>query len=50
MLIGLLVSLSAGLTGLTATARDDAARLLPRGFVRGVLAVLVASILLSMAI
>jgi phospholipid/cholesterol/gamma-HCH transport system permease protein len=50
MLIGLLVSLSAGLTGLTATPRDDYARLLPRGFVRGVLAVLFASITLSLVI
>ncbi|MBV8167310.1 MAG: ABC transporter permease [Alphaproteobacteria bacterium] len=50
MLIGLLVALSAGLTGLTARPRDDAATLLPRGFVRGVLAVLFASIVLSLVV
>jgi phospholipid/cholesterol/gamma-HCH transport system permease protein len=50
MVIGLLVALSAGLTGFTAERRDDAARLLPRGFVRGVLAVLFASVTLSLVI
>ena len=48
IVIGLLVALTACLTGLTASAQDDAARLLPRGFVRGVVAILLASIALSL--
>ena len=48
--IGLLVALTACLTGLEAAPREDAARLLPRGFVRGVLAVLLAGIALSLAV
>jgi len=39
--------LTACLTGLTASAQDDTAHLLPRGFVRGVVAILLASIVLS---
>lgn len=48
IVIGLLVALTACLTGLTASVQDDAARLLPRGFVRGVVAILLASIVLSL--
>ena len=48
IVIGLLVALTACLTGLTASAQDDAARLLSRGFVRGVVAILLASIALSL--
>src|SRR5882762_6500502 len=48
--IGLLVALTACLTGLTATAQDEAARLLPRGFVHGVVAILLVSIALSLAV
>jgi phospholipid/cholesterol/gamma-HCH transport system permease protein len=47
--IGLLVALTACLTGLTADPRDDVAHLLPRGFVRGVLAILLSSVALSLA-
>ena len=50
IVIGLLVALTACLTGLTATAQDDSARLLPRGFVRGVVAILLASIALSLGV
>ena len=49
LLIGGLVALTACLTGLTARQGDDAAQLLPRGFVRGVLAVMLTSLLLSLA-
>jgi phospholipid/cholesterol/gamma-HCH transport system permease protein len=49
-LVGVLVALTAGLTGLMAAARDDAASLLPRGFVRGVLAVMGASAVLSLVV
>jgi phospholipid/cholesterol/gamma-HCH transport system permease protein len=48
--IGLLVGSVACLTGLRAGPDDDAASLLPRGFVRGVLAILLTSLLLSLAI
>jgi hypothetical protein len=48
--IGLLVALSACLTGITADPRDDAAHVLPRGFIRGTLAILLASIALSFAV
>jgi phospholipid/cholesterol/gamma-HCH transport system permease protein len=50
VLIGVLVSLTTSLTGLSADPRDDARRLLPRGFVRGILAVLLASAVLSLAV
>jgi phospholipid/cholesterol/gamma-HCH transport system permease protein len=50
IVIGLLVALTASLTGLTATAQDEAARLLPRAFVRGVVAVLLANLALSLAV
>jgi len=50
IVIGLLVALTASLTGLTATAQDEAAHLLPRAFVRGVVGILLASIALSLAV
>jgi phospholipid/cholesterol/gamma-HCH transport system permease protein len=50
ILIGLLVALTASLTGLTVGAQDEAARLLPRAFVRGVVAILLASIALSLVV
>jgi phospholipid/cholesterol/gamma-HCH transport system permease protein len=48
--IGLLIALTCCLTGLTATAQDEVADLLPRGFVRGVVAILLASLVLSLAV
>ncbi|HXT81121.1 MAG TPA: ABC transporter permease [Acetobacteraceae bacterium] len=45
--IGFLVALTTCLTGLTARANDDTASLLPRGFVRGVLAIMITSLLFS---
>lgn len=48
--IGYLVGLSSCLTGLTATADDDLASLMPRGFVRGILVIMVTSILLTLAV
>jgi len=48
--IGILVALTACITGLEAERREDPARLLPRAFVRGVLAVLLASIALGLAV
>ena len=50
VVIGLLVALTAGLTGLAAGPRDDMARLLPRGFTRGVLAILLSSLILSLTV
>jgi phospholipid/cholesterol/gamma-HCH transport system permease protein len=50
ILIGLLVGLTSSLTALTATARDAPAQLLPRGFMRGVVGILLASIALSLAV
>jgi phospholipid/cholesterol/gamma-HCH transport system permease protein len=50
IVIGDLVGLTGCLTGLMATERDTAADLLPRGFVRGVVAILLASIVLSLAV
>lgn len=47
--IGLLVALTASLTGLSAAPQDDPARLLPRAFVRGIVAILLVSIVLSLA-
>ena len=49
LLIGFLVALTACLTGITARSGDDTASLLPRGFVRGVLAIMLTSLLLSLA-
>jgi phospholipid/cholesterol/gamma-HCH transport system permease protein len=50
MLIGLTVALTSCLTALEAAPREDAAGLLPRGFVRGVLATLLTSGFLSLAV
>jgi phospholipid/cholesterol/gamma-HCH transport system permease protein len=50
IIIGLLVALTACLTGLTAAAQDETARLLPRGFVRGVVAILLVSIAFSLMV
>ncbi len=50
LVIGLLVALTAGLTGLSAGPRDDMAHLLPRGFTRGVLSILLASLILSLTV
>jgi len=50
LVIGLLIALTSGLTGLTARSGDDAARLLPRAFVRGTLAIMLTSVVLSLAI
>lgn len=47
--IGFLVALTACLTGLTARVDDDAANLLPRGFVRGVLTIMLTSLVFSLA-
>ena len=48
--IGALVAITSAITGMSATTSDTPSFLLPRGFVRGVLAVLTASALLSAAI
>jgi phospholipid/cholesterol/gamma-HCH transport system permease protein len=48
--IGVLVALTAALTGLGAGPQEGAAQVLPRGFVRGTLAILFASIALSFAV
>jgi phospholipid/cholesterol/gamma-HCH transport system permease protein len=48
-LIGMLVSLVSTITGMSSTRHEKPAHLLPRGFVRGLLAVLVISTLLTMA-
>jgi phospholipid/cholesterol/gamma-HCH transport system permease protein len=50
LVIGLLIALTSALTGLTARRGDDAARLLPRAFVRGTLAIMLTSVTLSLAI
>jgi phospholipid/cholesterol/gamma-HCH transport system permease protein len=47
--IGLLVALVACLTGLSAQPGEQVTTLLPRGFVRGVLAVMLTSLVLSLA-
>jgi phospholipid/cholesterol/gamma-HCH transport system permease protein len=49
-LIGGLVALTAAVTGLSAAPGEPSALLLPRGFVRGVLAVLLADIALGLAL
>src|SRR5262247_245731 len=48
IVIGLLVALATCVTALTASPSDDIASLLPRGFMRGVLLILVASLALSL--
>jgi len=50
IVIGLLIALTGCLTGLPATAQDEVGGLLPRGFVRGVVAILLASVVLSLAV
>lgn len=49
VLIGMLVALSSAVTGLSATPHEKPSYLLPRGFVRGLFAVLGTSALLSLA-
>lgn len=48
--IGFLVALTASLTGFAAKPRDDVTRLLPIGFTRGVVTILLTSIVLSLAV
>jgi phospholipid/cholesterol/gamma-HCH transport system permease protein len=48
--IGLLVALTSVLTGLTVRPGEDANQLLPRSFVRGMLAVMLTSVTLSLAV
>ncbi len=48
--IGFLVGLSCCLTGLTADAEDDLASLMPRGFVHGILVIMIADVLLTLAV
>jgi phospholipid/cholesterol/gamma-HCH transport system permease protein len=48
--IGGLVALTSAITGMSATRHDTPSYLLPRGFVRGIMAVLVCSGLLSLAV
>lgn len=47
IVIGLSINLTVGLTALTAGPQDDVAHLLPRGFARGVLMILIASLAFS---
>ncbi len=49
LVIGYLVGLSCCLTGLGAAPDDQLSNLLPRGFVRGIVVILLASILLTVA-
>ena len=49
LLIGFLVGLSACLTGLTAADDEVLSSLIPRGFVHGILVIMVTSILLTLA-
>ena len=49
LIIGLLVAMTACLTAFDATSHQDSNRLMPRGFVRGLLAILVTSGILSLA-
>ncbi|MGG5823796.1 ABC transporter permease [Falsiroseomonas sp. HW251] len=49
-LIGALVALMSAITGMSATARDTPSYLLPRGFVRGLTAVLVTSFVLTVTL
>jgi phospholipid/cholesterol/gamma-HCH transport system permease protein len=50
MLIGALVALVAAVTGMSATRRETPSFLLPRGFVRGIVAVLLTSGVLTVAV
>ena len=47
--IGFLVGLSSCLTGLGASEDDDLSTLIPRGFVHGILAVMLASIAFTLS-
>jgi phospholipid/cholesterol/gamma-HCH transport system permease protein len=47
--IGFLIGLTACLTGLTVRPDDGTGRLLPRGFIRGVLAIMLTSLVFSLA-
>lgn len=49
LVIGLLVALTACLTGMGARPEQDMASLLPLGFVRGLVAIMLASLVLSLA-
>lgn len=49
LMIGLLIALTGCLTGLSAAAQDQPADLLPRGFMRGVVSILLTSATLSLA-
>jgi phospholipid/cholesterol/gamma-HCH transport system permease protein len=48
VVMGLLVALTSCVTALSASPNDDIASLLPRGFMRGVLSILIASLALSL--
>jgi phospholipid/cholesterol/gamma-HCH transport system permease protein len=48
IVMGLLVALTTCVTALTASPSDDIASLLPRGFMRGVLLILIASLALTL--
>ena len=50
LVIGFLVGLSCCLTGLGAAPNDELSQLLPRGFVRGILVILIASIALTASV
>jgi phospholipid/cholesterol/gamma-HCH transport system permease protein len=50
LVIGFLVGLSSCLTGLGATEDDTLSSLMPRGFVHGILAVMIPNILLTLAV
>jgi phospholipid/cholesterol/gamma-HCH transport system permease protein len=50
VLIGVFVALTSAITGMSAARRDTPSYLLPRGFVRGILAVLLTSGLISVAV
>jgi phospholipid/cholesterol/gamma-HCH transport system permease protein len=48
--IGLLISATGCMTALSADPDDDIGRLISRGFIRGMLAIMLTSVLLSLAI
>ena len=50
LVVGFLVGLSSCLTGLTAKPDDDLSRLIPRGFVHGILVIMVTNILLTVTV
>jgi phospholipid/cholesterol/gamma-HCH transport system permease protein len=49
-LAGALVALTSAITGMSATPRDTPSYLLPRGFVRGLTAVLLTSVVLTVTL